>query len=194
MDYCIPIRDDNNSDCYLNQYPARSATSKYHLPQSRGKQKRENKMSTIIAIALFIVLCPTVSYIVVRRRITPWSGGIFFLLDDESLAPMNWKDCKLPSTAKIKGVFLSGAKASMQPEVSFRMVNTSNEEIIKKGMFYHHVVEKNNGVYLMYYEPIPVAMGMLIIDVVASYPWTGYEHHSSDCSYYNYTEINAEQI
>lgn len=122
---------------------------------------------TTIAVILFIILCPCVSYILVRRKLIPWNGGVMLLMGNDSLVPIDFSKHSFPldSEWQIKGVFLPGALKYNLPEVGVRA---------EKRVCYSYV-EADGGVYVIFDEPLSCknVNSFFILDVASAFPWKG---------------------
>lgn len=153
-------------------------------------------MGYTIAIILFLALCPCLSYIIIRRRLTPWSGGVFFVMGDDSLVPVKWSkyEWDIPTNSVIKGVFLAGARANMVPDVHFRRFLRDKEgqrDGLSKEMVSYYQYESDNGVYQIYCDPMDGSrFNFFLLDAFAPYPWKGYKNTSRDRGYYNFVFVH----
>lgn len=155
-------------------------------------------MMTTIAVILFVILCPCVSYIIIRGRITPWSGGIFFVMGDDTLVPVNWGKTQydISQDAVIKGVFLAGAKENMMPRVSFRKVLRGKDMELTPEMFSYQLIEASdqNGVYMIYSDLMDgKRFSCFILDVSAPYPWSGSDGYHPNMGYHNHVWVNFRE-
>ena len=120
-----------------------------------------------IAIILFIILCPCISYILVKKELIPWNGGVMLLMGDDSLVSIDLSkhSFSLDSEWEIKGIFLPGALRYNLPEVGIRA---------GKCVCYNYV-EADGGVYVMFNEPLSCknVNSFLILDVASAFPWKG---------------------
>lgn len=84
-----------------------------------------------IAIILFIILCPCISYIVVKKKLIPWNGGVMILMGDDSLVPIDFSESKfvLKEGWEIKGFFLPGALRHSLSDIHVR---------IEKSVYYRY--------------------------------------------------------
>lgn len=141
---------------------------------------------TTIAVILFIILCPYVSYILVRRELIPWNGGVMLLMGDDSLAPIDFSKHRfsLDSEWQIKGVFLPGALRYNLPEVGIRT---------KKRVYYSYI-EADGGVYVMFDEPLSSknVNTYLILDVASAFPWKGQQKKDGGSWNSYYTHISFD--
>lgn len=105
--------------------------------------------ATTIAIILFIVLCPCISYIIIHKRIhQPWTGGIFLVLDNGAMLPFvkedkRWHyDCaKIPLDAVATGLHFAGADTMNMPHVECCYLKKEKNE--RRDLFTK--TESNNG-------------------------------------------------
>jgi hypothetical protein len=152
--------------------------------------------TSTIALILFVILCPCISYIIVRRKIIPWNGGVFLVMEDDSLIPIKWGqyDSSLPSSAVIKGLFLAGAHANMMPKASFRLISRTAQEHLIKDMYHYRLVEDDQGVFQFYCTPLQGEdLSMVVLDVSAPYPWKGWGKHHGQAGYYKHICIHFDE-
>lgn len=82
----------------------------------------------IIAVVLFVILCPCVSYIIIHKRIQPWiwTGGIFLMLNNGTMLPFILKEDKyhseyvstIPSNLSAIGLHFAGAERNLMPYIN----------------------------------------------------------------------------
>ncbi len=146
-----------------------------------------------IALILYAILCPCASYILVKKKLTPWSGGVFLVMGDDSLVQVDWSrfESNIPTKSIIKGVFIAGARANMAPEVSFRRFLRNKDARLTKEMVSYCQYETDNGVYQIYCDPMDGSrFDFFMLDVFAPYPWKGHKSTSKDNDYLNYVMIH----
>ncbi|MEI6835278.1 MAG: hypothetical protein WCK59_00395 [Candidatus Falkowbacteria bacterium] len=141
---------------------------------------------TTIAIILFIILCLCISYITIKKRLIPWSGGVMVLMGDDNLVPIDFSERTfvLNDGWKIKGFFLPGALRHSLPDVHVR---------VEKSVYYRYV-EKDGGVYVVLDECLSAENihSYFILDVTSSSPWKGqYEKERNGWNRY-YKNISFE--
>lgn len=129
---------------------------------------------TTIVIILFIVLCPCISYIVVKKKLIPWNGGVMVLMGDDSLVPLDFSESKfvLKDGWEIKGFFLPGAMRHSLPQINVR---------VKKSVYYRYD-ERDGGVYVLFDEYLSAknVYPYFFLDVASSSPWKGQYQKSRD--------------
>jgi len=149
-------------------------------------------MNLIVAI-LFLILCPCISYIIVRRKIVPWTGGVYLVMADDKQIPVNFRqfDTEFPFDAVIKGIYLSGARADMMPEVSLRRFLRNKNRQITSQMISHYLYEDDGGVYQFFCRPMKGSeFSFFLVDVYAPYPWRGYKSKGKHDQYYGHVQFN----
>ena len=159
-------------------------------------------MISIIAIILFVILCPCVSYIVVRKNFIGWSGGILLVMPDKKLVPIKWRgrhgsiDWDIGAHSIIKGFFLPGAVPWALPEISIRgpFLRDKAKEDDWAWPVSYWFVEADGGVYVMFKTPLKGdEVEFFMLDVNAQFPWKGSKWsptEGSGGSYYNFVQIN----
>lgn len=149
--------------------------------------------SSTIAIVLFIILCPCVSYIVVKKRLVPWSGGVFLLVENDALIPVRWgrPDWGIGSKTIVKGFFLPGAKPWALPQVTIRGPYFNDKE--KGWSISYWYAESENGVYVMLNKQLESKdIKFFVLDVTSTHPWKGGEFSRvlQDKFYYRHIGIH----
>jgi hypothetical protein len=159
-------------------------------------------MITIIAIALFTILCPCVSYIIVKRKVFPWNGGLMLVKEDGGLIAADFESERdvgehigMPGLIKrqqaigihtaIKGLYLPGATNSL-PLISFSLRDD-------RAIFYHFE-KKSSGVYLWLNSSLNINDGGFGIIIDSKNEWNGCDPEKSkngsyvgelSCAYYD---------
>jgi len=107
--------------------------------------------ATIIAIILFVILCPVVSYTLIKKKIMPWSGGILLIINDDELMVMNGGNFwNLKSETIVKGIYLAGARRESMPSVIlFNYMSAGNT----METWYMHI-EDSGGVKVLFQKPL----------------------------------------
>jgi hypothetical protein len=146
------------------------------------KEKNMNGI-TVIAVILFVVLCPCVSYIIVKRWLIPWTGGICMIIGDINLLSVDWnkpQDWGIGAKSIVKGFFLPGARANMLPEVRVNPLPREQEEPIDLS---YVIQEDSSGVYLMLNKPLSLSCTeCFMLYVSAPNPWKGSKWSKRDSS------------
>lgn len=159
-------------------------------------------MIITIAVVLFVILCPCVSYIAVRRHLIGWPGGILLVMPDKKLVPIRWRgkngsiDFDIGASSTVKGFFLPGAVAWALPEISIRgsfLRDRTKEEDWAWPVSYWFA-EADGGVYVMFKTPLKGGeVEFFMLDVKAQFPWKGSKWsptEGSGGSYYKFVQIN----
>lgn len=133
----------------------------------------------ITALVLYAILCPCVSYIIIRRWLIPWSGGVFLLTEDEELIPVDWitYNWTLPYETRIRAIFLSGADLNMMPSVEISPISRFGDSDWKKDRA-TYPEQFNNGVYIWFSSPPNGEKHQsFYLDVSTPYPWKNGEKY-----------------
>jgi hypothetical protein len=136
-------------------------------------------MYEFISAALFVICTSFVSHYLIKRKLAPWSGGVFLVMEDNLMVQVrfdssHWDKQSIPSKSKIKEIFLAGARANMMPHVC---VHTESSQC-------YYICESEHGAYIMYQTPIGNSGKNLYLDIDAPYWWRGCRHHPNDGEHY----------
>jgi hypothetical protein len=145
-------------------------------------------MIIAIAITLFVILCPCVSYIIIKQKIIPWNGGVMLVKEDGGYIPINFSEyVHIIGDVAITGLFLPGARAHSLPDVQIGTFT-------KDSVYYKHV-EKDGGVYVMFNQVLKSQRSFLLY-VTAAYPWKGKltKNNPNDDGYYKHVEIRDKKL
>gem|GEM_PF-5554275 len=137
-------------------------------------------MEALIVI-LSIALCSCVSYLVIKRRLIPWGGGVMLVLESGEMIPIDFSKFRhsLNTDDVIKGIFLPGAKEYNMPHVSFRT---------NLGVYYQHISE-DGGVYIILNRTLCLSEYTILLDVSSAHPWAGKRNRGDDDCYYAYVDL-----
>ncbi len=149
-----------------------------------------------LALILFCILCPCISYIIVKRMIIPWTGGVYLVMGDDKkvLVDFSGLDTKIQYDSTVKGIFLSGARANMMPSVSLRRFLRCKTQKLSVEMVSHYLYEGDDGVYQMFCRPMEGSeFHFFLVDVYAPYPWRG---HMNKCKngYYAFAQFDFAEV
>jgi hypothetical protein len=97
-----------------------------------------------VLITIIVLLVVSVLKLSCRETYKKWSGGVFFILDDDSLIPAE-SFAKIPEGKEAKGIFIAGVKKENMPFVDFTIFD-KKDEIVLIGSF---AKEENNGVRII---------------------------------------------
>ena len=157
---------------------------------------------TTIAIILFVVLCPCVSYIMVKKHLIRWSGGMFLVKPNKKLVPIVWRNinggCEwnIGANSVVEGFFLPGAEPWALPEVSIRgpFLRDKTKEKDWPWPVSYWFVEADGGVYVMFKTPLKGDdVQFFMLDVDAQHPWKNAEYSGSEGSggsYYKFVQVS----
>lgn len=145
-------------------------------------------MPTIIAIALFIILCPTISYLLVKRTVCPWNGGASLLFEDGTSAAYQKGNLLIaPKGQAVIGLFLHGADIMMMPQVTLDELDEGAEKLYFQStpmgvnvMFAKPVCDNREIKYSHYFEiksRFPLKM--------AEYDYDGYRNDTNRRYHYS---------
>lgn len=73
-----------------------------------------------------------------------WSGGFFYVLDDNSLIPAE-SFGEIPKGKEVKGLFIAGVQKENMPFVEYTIFNKDNTV----DFVGHYIKEENNGVRII---------------------------------------------
>lgn len=126
-------------------------------------------MITIIAVVLFIILCPCISYIYLKKKMFPWSGGIFLILDDNVLMPMTLRRgnfWELKPEMIVKGIYFAGARLAAMPEVAIDA--------------YYQYIDAEGGVKMIFHTPFKYPSNKIYFSIIATHPFKSATKRNTD--------------
>ncbi|MFA5934771.1 MAG: hypothetical protein WC827_02735 [Candidatus Paceibacterota bacterium] len=97
-----------------------------------------------VLVTIIILLVISVLRLSGRETYKKWSGGVFYILDDDSLIPAQ-QFVEIPKGKEAKGIFIAGVKKENMPFVDFTIFD-KEDKIVLIGSF---AKEENNGVRII---------------------------------------------
>jgi hypothetical protein len=142
-------------------------------------------MITAIAIALFVILCPCISYIIVKRKIIPWNGVVMLVDSDNKLTniDLSKREVAIGKGRIIKGLFLPKTYCGPLPTIVIH-----DTQIFKDnhyGTINFHYDLKGDGTYIIFEKPISHSP---IIVVTSSYRFNGEQNRTDGSNKYSYSQ------
>lgn len=165
--------------------------------------KRIHIMNTFTAIALCLIIGLLIKHQYDSSRPATWSGGVFLVMEDDSMIKLNSDNDKcnkkacvtLPASAVIKGVYLFEAKNRFLSSIHIEIGNITSKGYLSECPKDNPIImENNDGLYQLYPQPINVEGETQIwISVYYSQPFNGSKTDRSGEVYYADYHIGIKQ-
>ena len=129
-----------------------------------------------------------------KSRIIPWHGGVYLILQDQSLLPVRWKrpNWGIESKTVVIGIFLPGAVPWALPEIEVNKRSLDGVQCGPAGRYTY--LGTNGGTNIVFEKPlVGDELVSFHLSVTCLHPWNGYNRYESSSGfmvYRNHVEIH----